>query len=78
MQKSLSLCKKIAESLVLSTIRRIFAPKEIKEMPLCYERVENVRNVRLASTSAGTRKLADTPTQFHVENMLSQQGHLPT
>lgn len=45
------------------------SPKEIKEMPLCYERVENVRNVRLASSSAGTRKLADTPTRFHVENM---------
>lgn len=45
------------------------SPKEIKEMPLCYERVENVRKVRLASTSAGTRKLADTPTRFHVENM---------
>ncbi len=44
-------------------------PKEIKEMPLCYERVENVRKVRLESTSAGTRKLADTPTRFHVENM---------
>ena len=45
------------------------SPKEIKEMPLCYKRVENVRNLRLASTSAGTRKLADTPTRFHVENM---------
>lgn len=45
------------------------SPKEIKEMPLCYKQVENVRNVRLASTSAGTRKLADTPTRFHVENM---------
>ena len=45
------------------------SPKEIKEMPLCYERVENVRNVRLASSSGGTRKLADTPTRFHVENM---------
>ena len=40
-------------------------------MPLCYERVENVRKVRMASTSAGTRKLADTPTRFHVENMPS-------
>ena len=47
------------------------SPKEIKEMPLCYERVENVRKARLASTSAGTRKLADTPTRFHVENMPS-------
>ena len=45
------------------------SPRDIKEMPLCYERVENVRNVRLASSSAGTRKLADTPTRFHVENM---------
>ncbi len=45
------------------------SPREIKEMPLCYERVENVRKVRLESTSAGTRKLADTPTRFHVENM---------
>lgn len=45
------------------------SPKEIREMPLCYERVENVRNIRLASKSAGTRKLADTPTRFHVENM---------
>ncbi len=45
------------------------SPREIKEMPLCYERVENVRKVRLESTSAGTRKLADRPTRFHVENM---------
>ncbi len=45
------------------------SPKEIKEMPLCYERVEKVREFRMASKSAGTRKLADTPTRFHVENM---------
>ena len=45
------------------------SPKEIKEMPLCYERVENVRQARLASRNAGTRQLADTPTRFHVENM---------
>ncbi len=45
------------------------SPRKIKEMPLCYERVENVRATRLASSSAGTRKLADTPTRFHVENM---------
>ena len=44
-------------------------PKEITSMPLCYERVKNVRNYRLASTSAGTVKLADKPTRFHVENM---------
>ena len=38
-------------------------------MPLCYERVEKVREFRMASKSVGTRKLADTPTRFHVENM---------
>ena len=38
-------------------------------MPECLKRVENVRNFRLASKSEGTRKLADRPTRFHVENM---------
>ena len=33
------------------------------------KRVQAVRNFRLASTSAGTVKLADIPTHFHVENM---------
>ena len=37
-------------------------------MPLVYLRVKNVRDFRLASKSAGTRKLADKPTRFHVEN----------
>jgi len=32
------------------------------------KRVEAVREFRLASKSAPTRKLADTPTRFHVEN----------
>lgn len=45
------------------------SPKEINEMPLCKQRVENVRLLRLASKSAGTRRLADRPTRFHVENM---------
>ena len=31
--------------------------------------MEAVRQLRLASKSAGTVKLADTPTRFHVENM---------
>lgn len=44
-------------------------PHEINSMPLCKQRVENVRHLRLASKSAGTRKLADRPTRFHVENM---------
>ena len=38
-------------------------------MPRCLERIEAVRNYRLASPSAGTVKLADKPTRFHVENM---------
>ena len=33
------------------------------------KRVEAVPQIRLASKSAGTIKLADTPTRFHVENM---------
>lgn len=45
------------------------SPHELNQMPLCKQRVENVRQLRLASKSAGTRKLADRPTRFHVENM---------
>ena len=44
------------------------SPKDLRVMPKCLERVEAVRNYRLKSTSAGTKKLADTPTRFHVEN----------
>ena len=44
-------------------------PNELRKMPECMKRVEKVRQMRLESKSAGTRKLADTPTRFHVENM---------
>ena len=44
-------------------------PNELRRMPECLKRVEAVRKTRLASTSVGTVKLADTPTRFHVENM---------
>lgn len=44
-------------------------PNELRKMPECMKRVENVRNFRLASKSAGTVKIADKPTRFHVENM---------
>ena len=44
------------------------SPKALRSMPNCLKRVEAVRDYRLASTSAGTRKLADRPTRFHVEN----------
>jgi hypothetical protein len=33
------------------------------------KRVQAVRDFRLASKSEGTRKIADKPTRFHVENM---------
>lgn len=45
------------------------SPAELKTMPLCLERVKSVKEYRLNSTSAGTVKLADKPTHFHVENM---------
>ena len=45
------------------------SPAEIRNMPACLKRVEAVKAFRLKSTSAGTVKLADKPTRFHVENM---------
>lgn len=42
---------------------------ELAKMSLCKKRVEAVKAFRLASKSAGTRKLAYTPRRFHVENM---------
>ena len=45
------------------------AAGELRKMPECLKRVEAVKEYRLKSTSAGTRKLADTPTKFHVTNM---------
>lgn len=47
-------------------------PNELKKMPECCKRIEAVRDFRLASKSAGTRKLATTPTRFHVETFLSK------
>ncbi len=44
-------------------------PAELRHMPECMKRVQAVREFRLASKSAGTVKLADKPTRFHVENM---------
>lgn len=44
-------------------------PNVLRKMPECMKRVEAVRNFRLSSTSAGTVKLAERPTRFHVENM---------
>ena len=49
------------------------SPKQLRTMPECMKRVEAVKEYRLQSSSAGTRKLADTPTKFHVSNF--PQGH---
>jgi len=44
-------------------------PSELRDMPEAMKRVEAVRQFRLKSKSAPTRRLADTPRRFHVENM---------
>jgi hypothetical protein len=44
-------------------------PSELRRMPEAMKRVEAVRQFRLKSKSAPTRKLASTPCRFHVENM---------
>ena len=41
---------------------------ELLAMPEALKRVQAVRDFRSASHSAPTRKIADTPTRFHVEN----------
>jgi hypothetical protein len=45
------------------------SPAELRQMPEAAKRVEAVRRFRLASKSAPTRKLSETPRRFHVENM---------
>lgn len=45
------------------------SPAELRNLPLCKERIENVRKFRAKSTDAGTRKLANFPTRFHVTNL---------
>lgn len=44
-------------------------PEKLRAMPEVLKRIDAVRQYRLASTSAPTRVLAQTPTRFHVENM---------
>ena len=44
-------------------------PAQLDALPKCRERIAAVREFRLASKSAPTRKLAETPARFHVENM---------
>lgn len=44
-------------------------PETLRSMPHALQRIERVRQQRLKSKSAPTRKLASTPTRFHVENI---------
>ena len=44
-------------------------PSELNSLPHCLKRIEAVRDFRLSSKSEGTRKLAERPTRFHVENI---------
>ena len=44
-------------------------PDILRKLPEAMKRVEAVRRFRLASKSAPTKRLADTPTHFHVENI---------
>ena len=44
------------------------APADLFNLPECLKRVQAVRDYRLASKSEGTRKIADKPMRFHVEN----------
>lgn len=45
------------------------SPGELRSMPHCLKRIENVRNLRLESKRTSTLKLADRPTRFQVENI---------
>ena len=45
------------------------SPAELRSMPECLKRVENVRAFRLQSSRKSTVRLADTPTRFQTENM---------
>ena len=44
------------------------SPAEIRQMPIVLERIKKVREMRLASGDAGTRKLADYPHLFRETN----------
>ncbi len=62
-----------ADELLQGTVRWCLwlgecAPADLRSMPSAMERVAAVRRFRLESKSPPTRKLADTPTRFHVEN----------
>ena len=44
-------------------------PSQLRKMPEALKRIEAVREYRMKSPSPGTRKIAETPTRFHVTNI---------
>lgn len=44
-------------------------PDQLVHMPHVQERINNVRQYRLRSTDAGTRRLSEFPKQFHITNI---------
>lgn len=50
-------------------------PTDIRKCPPLVERIENVRNYRLSSTKAGTRKWAEMPTLF-TENRQPEDNYI--
>lgn len=48
-------------------------PDELRKMPECLKRVENVRKFRSESSRASTKKLADFPTDFGTTNIPMHQ-----
>lgn len=44
-------------------------PNLLAKMPMVLDRLNQIKEYRLSSDSAPTRKLADTPSKFHFENM---------
>lgn len=45
------------------------SPAELRNLPKCRRLIEKVREFRAKSSDAGTRKLANFPTRFHVTNI---------
>ncbi len=54
------------------------SPAELRKMPTVMERVNKVREMRLASPDVGTRKLADKPTVFRETNNPSSYVFVPS
>ena len=48
-------------------------PNELSHMPLVLEKLKEIREYRLSSSSVQTYKLAETPAKFHFENMPEQE-----